>query len=90
MSTYPKIGAIEPLTGKRLRVFFKDGAIRVYDCKPLLEDSAFRLLSDEAFFRNVKADAQGFGISWNDEVDLAESELWLNGRPEPEVVREHS
>jgi len=27
----------------------------------------------------VKADKHGYGISWNDEIDLSESELWLNG-----------
>lgn len=43
----------------------------------------FRVLEDEAFFRNVHADRLGYGVSWNDAVDLAESELWLKGMAEP-------
>jgi hypothetical protein len=43
-------------------------------------------LADEGFFRNVRADPHGFGIVWNDQVDLSESELWINGTAETEVT----
>jgi hypothetical protein len=26
-------------------------------------------------------DKHGYGIVWNDELDLSESELWINGLP---------
>jgi len=29
----------------------------------------------------VKVDAGGYGISWNDDIDLSEYELWTNGKP---------
>jgi hypothetical protein len=44
-----------------------------------LELPAFRVLKDEAFFRNVRPDDHGYGVVWSDDVDLAESELWLKG-----------
>lgn len=31
-------------------------------------------------FQQVKVDAGGFGISWNDEIDLASEELRINGK----------
>lgn len=34
-------------------------------------------------FRNVRVDSRGYGIVWNDDLDLSESELWLNGVDEP-------
>jgi hypothetical protein len=53
--------------------------IKVYDCKPLLKEEPFKLLQNENFFKRVKVDSGGYGISWNDDIDLAESELWLKG-----------
>jgi hypothetical protein len=46
----------------------------------LLSDDHFRPLISEAFFRIVHVDPFGYGIAWNDEVDLVESELWLKGK----------
>jgi len=32
-------------------------------------------------FRALHVDAGGYGISWNDDIDLSEYELWTNGVP---------
>jgi hypothetical protein len=79
MADFPKVRSVETLPGKRLLVTFANGDVRLYDCTPLLKDDAFRRLHDDAFFRNVRPDNHGYGVIWNDEVDLAESELWLHG-----------
>jgi hypothetical protein len=79
MTGYPKIKAVAPLSGRRLRVVFATGETKVYDCTPLLTEAPFRLLKDEAFFRNVYADRTGYGVAWNDNIDLSEAELWLHG-----------
>ncbi|NUQ42722.1 MAG: DUF2442 domain-containing protein [Calditrichaceae bacterium] len=39
----------------------------------------FQLLKQEAFFKAVKVDPGGYGVSWDDERDLSEYELWTNG-----------
>ncbi len=75
----PKVESVEPLEGKRLLVRFVNGAEKVYDCNPLLHLEMFRPLKNEAFFKSVKVDAGGYGVSWNDGVDLSEYELWVNG-----------
>jgi hypothetical protein len=77
--SFPRIESVEPLPGKRLRTTFADGTTKVYDCSHLLESAPFRPLEDEVLFRCVKVDPHGYGISWNDRIDLAESELWLHG-----------
>lgn len=82
MEAYPRVKSVQALPSKRLRVVFENNEVRVYDCTPLLQESAFRSLRDDAFFRNVRPDPHGYGIAWSDEVDLAESELWLHGTPE--------
>jgi len=37
-------------------------------------------LQNDAMFREVHADTHGYGVIWNDEIDLAESEIWINGK----------
>ena len=82
MKAYPKVKSVQALPSKRLRVTFENDEVRVYDCTPLLHEPAFRFLQNDAFFRNVCPDPHGYGVAWSDEVDLAESELWLHGTPE--------
>ena len=79
MPTYPKVKSVTALPNLKLRVIFVSGKVKIYNCAPLITEDAFRPLKDEAFFKNVRVDAAGYGISWNDYVDLSESELWTNG-----------
>ncbi|MEW5981821.1 MAG: DUF2442 domain-containing protein [Acidobacteriota bacterium] len=60
---------------------FGNGEGKIYNCGPLLSRPEFRLLAVPAFFRAVRVDAGGYGISWNDDIDLSEYELWTNGEP---------
>lgn len=75
----PKIQSAKPLDTKQLKVIFEDGTIKVYDFNPLLAREHFQLLRNDAFFRSVQVDPGGYGISWNDDLDLSEDELWHNG-----------
>ncbi len=79
--TYPRVVSVEPRSGRRLLVTFSDGTRKVYDCTPLLSGEVFAPLKDDALFRSVKADPGGYGVVWNDNIDLAESELWINSQP---------
>jgi len=78
MST-PKIKAVTPPEGKRLLVTFVNGVQKVYDCQGILQLDRFQLLRNEAFFKAVTVDPGGYGVSWNDQMDLSEYELWHNG-----------
>ena len=82
----PKIAEVESLDGKKLLVTFQTGEKKVYDCSPLLFSPAFSSLNNEGFFRTVRCDPGGYGISWNEEVDISESELWLHGKPFQKAV----
>ena len=79
-TSFPRLKAVEPLSGKRLRATFINGTTKIYDCTPLLKEEAFQLLRDDAFFRGVSVEPHGYAVVWNDQVDLAESELWLHGK----------
>jgi hypothetical protein len=79
-AAYPRIRSVEPRPGKTLLVTFENGERKVYDCNSLLQYEAFQPLQDDALFRCAHADSHGYGVIWNDLIDLAESEVWLNGR----------
>ncbi len=82
----PKVQSVKPLKGKRLLVTFLNGVQKIYDCHAILQLDRFRLLENEAFFLAVTVDPGGYGVSWNDEMDLSEYELWNNGN---EIEREN-
>ena len=75
----PKILAVQALENKKLSVKFFNGVEKIYDCAQLLEIEMFRILKSDPFFKTVKVDIGGYGISWNDDADLSEYELWTNG-----------
>ena len=81
MENYPKIKKVEPIAGKKLLVTFNNNAKKIYDCTSLLKEEAFKPLLDNVLFQSVKTDKHGYGVIWSDEIDLSESELWINGLP---------
>ncbi len=77
---FHKIKAVSPLPEYRLSVQFSEGVTKIYDVKPLFEKiSAFKALENSTDFESVYVDVGGYGIVWNDEVDLSCDELWENG-----------
>ncbi len=81
MESYPKIKQVEPIARKKLLVTFSNNIKKIYDCTSLLKEEVFKPLLDNALFKSVKADKYGYGVIWSDEIDLSESELWINGLP---------
>lgn len=79
MYAYPKIKMATPLNNSCLRVTFDNGVCKVYDCKPLLQKPVFAPLANGWLFRSVQVDIGGYGVIWNEEIDLAEAELWEHG-----------
>jgi hypothetical protein len=81
MERIPHIKSAKPIGDSELLVRFENGEEKIYDCEPLFSKPEFQLLKTPAFFQAVRVDAGGYGISWNDDVDLSEYELWANGKP---------
>jgi hypothetical protein len=75
----PKILSVQTLESKKLLVKFVNNIEKVYDCTPLLDIEMFQVLKSDVFFKFVRVDSGGYGISWNDDADLSEYELWTNG-----------
>jgi hypothetical protein len=75
----PKIVSAEAIDDWTLIVEFNNGDRKQYNISKLLEKSMFSPLKNASFFRGFQVDAGGYGIAWNDEIDLSEYELWQNG-----------
>jgi hypothetical protein len=84
MEKIPKINAVQPIGDARLLVTFENGIKKIYDCSSLLFRPQFHLLASPAFFNAVHVDPGGYGISWSDDIDLSEYELWTNGKAVPD------
>lgn len=77
---FHKLVSIYPLSGHRLLGFFSDQEARVYPMEPLIESHpAFAPLRDHDLFYDVRVDAGGYGISWNDDIDLSSNEVYEHG-----------
>ncbi len=79
VNKYPKVKSVKPLDGKVLLIEFENGVFKYYNCNTLLDTEEFRPLLNNSFFKRVQPDPHGYGVIWSDEIDLAESELWING-----------
>jgi hypothetical protein len=78
---FNKITDVEPLENYHLLVHFETGDTKKYDVGSLFEEwSSFRSLERiDGLYKLVKIDPGGYGISWNDEIDISSDELYQNG-----------
>ena len=77
---FHKIKSVSALSDYRLSVRFIDGCTKIYDVKPLFNRMAvFSQLKNLKLFSDVSVDVGGYGIIWNDDLDLSCDELWENG-----------
>ncbi|MBR0384111.1 MAG: DUF2442 domain-containing protein [Eubacteriaceae bacterium] len=78
---FHKIKAVSPLPDFRLSVQFSEGVTKIYDVKPLFSKwEAFQTLRDSPeIFSDVAVDIGGYGVIWNDEIDLSCDELYAGG-----------
>ena len=76
---FPKVRSVTAKPNHTLIVTFDNQVKKRYDCRQLLKNPLYQLLREIAFFKSVKVDAGGYGISWNDDLDLSEYELWTHG-----------
>lgn len=76
-----KIESVRALPGLFVEAKFISGEIKKYDMKQLFEvfPQFCVFESDEKLFQKVQVDVGGYGISWNDELDLNADTIWEDG-----------
>jgi hypothetical protein len=78
----PRVTAVEPLDGYRLRLTFDDGAVCDADFSGMLKGELGEPLRDLCYFRRVRVDPEAGTIVWPNGLD---PDPWvLHGDFEPE------
>lgn len=78
---FHKVRAVDALPEYRLSIQFAEGVTKIYDVKPLFAKwTSFKALENAPeLFSGVEVDVGGYGIIWNDDLDLSCDELYENG-----------
>ena len=78
---FHKVKTVNVIPDYRLSVQFAEGVTKIYDLKPLFEKwPVFRnLKNNDTLLYSVEVDTGGYGIIWNDDIDLSCDELFENG-----------
>ena len=60
---------------------FIEGTSKIYDVSNLIKKyESFKPLKDnQMLFNSVAVDQGGYGIIWNDDIDISSNELFNNG-----------
>lgn len=76
-----KIKSVKPMENTVLLVEFQNGIEKTYDIQNIyFVFPQFKIFETEKkLFAQVQVDVGGYGISWNDELDLDAEEIWENG-----------
>lgn len=77
---FHKIKNVTPLQDYRLSIQFAEGITKIYNMIDLIENNKmFFKLKDKELFYSVEVDVGGYGIIWNDDIDISCDELFNNG-----------
>lgn len=78
---FHKVKDVSALPDYRLSVQFSEGVTKIYDVSQLFDRyKMFTPLKDSPeIFACVTVDVGGYGIIWNDDIDISCDELWANG-----------
>ena len=83
----PRVKKVQPEADYRLRLTFTDGAVRLFDVKPLLKKGVFQELKDAAAFRSVRA---AFGtVQWPGGQDICPDTLYEASLPVKRALAVH-
>ena len=82
---FHKIKSVTPLPDFILSVQFSEGVTKHYDMKPLFDKYPMfvPLKSHPELYYSASVDTGGYGIVWNDDIDIACDELFFNGETVP-------
>jgi hypothetical protein len=75
----PKIISAHVIGDHTLLIEFSQNEFKKYDISNLLNKQMFAPLRNASFFKNFRIESGGYGLVWNEDIDISEYELWKNG-----------
>ena len=79
----PKIKSTLVIDNHTLLVEFENNEKKKYDVTRLLDNKMFSPLKNPVLFKSVKVEQGGYAVSWNNQIDISEYELWKHGQTMP-------
>ena len=79
----PKIKSTLVFDSHTLIVEFDNNEKKKYDVSQLFDKEMFSPLKNPVLFKSVKIEQGGYAVSWNNQIDISEYELWNNGQTMP-------
>lgn len=77
---FHKIKSVTPLQDYKLSIQFAEGITKIYDMTNLIENNKiFFKLKNQELFASVEVDIGGYGVVWDDNIDISCDELFENG-----------
>ncbi len=77
---FHKIKNVLPKEDLIIEVEFENQVKKQYDIKKIISKwTVFEDLKNKELFLKVKVDQGGYGIIWNENIDLSCEEIWQNG-----------
>ena len=85
---FHKVMVVNVIPDYRLSVQFVEGVTKIYDLKPLFDKWPIftELKNDEVLLYAVEIDTDGYGIVWNDDIDIAPEHLYECSVPVGDVA----
>ena len=75
----PKIISAQVISDRTILIEFSDSEFKQYDISNLLNKPMFTPLKNPSFFKSFRIESGGYGLVWNEDIDISEYELWKNG-----------
>ena len=77
---FHQIEEIIELDNLKITVRFSNGVIKIYNVEQLIPSfPQMKPLKNNKLFKTAVLDSGGYGISWNDNIDIAAEEIWNYG-----------
>lgn len=78
-----RIIKVSALAHYTILAVFQNGVEKEYDmCQLFSTIPQFGVLKvEQGLFEQVRVDTGGYGVTWNDELDLSAEDIWKNGVP---------
>ena len=72
----PRLVNVEPKDNYRIKLFYENGSVKLFDVTPYISGEWYSKLKDENYFKTVHLISGGKGIEWAEGQDIAPHELY--------------
>ena len=73
----PSVEKVEPLDNYKLKLFFTNGDLKIFDVSPYLDKGIFHELKDDNYFKQARVVSGA--VEWPHEQDFSNDTLFLLG-----------